>query len=66
MLSTFARSAFLLRSARRAVIECPVSFVKRPGECLESWLVAGHEDEVIAALCETVGIDGTDTCWRRL
>src|SRR5712664_4453625 len=30
------------------------------GERLERRLAAGHEDEVVAALCETVGIDGSD------
>jgi hypothetical protein len=30
------------------------------GERLEPCLVTGHQDEVIAALCETIGIDGAD------
>src|SRR6267143_1671552 len=30
------------------------------GERLERCLAAGHEDEVVATLCETVGIDGAD------
>ena len=35
------------------------------GEFLEPRLVAGHQDEVVATLCETVGIDGADAPWRR-
>jgi hypothetical protein len=60
MVSTFARSAFVIevrrqRSDRASGLACQAG-----GERLEPRLVAGHQDEVVATLCETVRIDGAD------
>jgi hypothetical protein len=61
MVSTFARSAFIIEVRRQRSDRAASGLAcQAGGERLEPRLVAAHQDEVVATLCETVRIDGAD------
>ena len=59
--STVARSALSLRSAATVWTERPGRASQTLREAGEAGLVAGDQDQVVATLGQTIGIDGANT-----